>query len=209
VRRLKGAEVAMLVTGLVIGSGNADADEQQTWGGTVTVTGTRYTIDTLQLFRFSTGTINPGVIPAGSGTNTSTVSNAQRHAIDCSLAYAGGPKAGWITYFASNYGWSRGLDIYAQTNTPDPPPGGGWQPTQGYTVGYHPGAPAVLGQSNVFLKSNATTREMIITVVHEWYHQWMHGYGSSPPNDEDSAENYGKQAADRWQADNGSKCGGL
>ncbi len=62
-RRLKGAEVALLVTGLVIGNGNADADEQPSWGGTVTVTGTRYTINTVQMFQFSPGMINPGVIP--------------------------------------------------------------------------------------------------------------------------------------------------
>jgi hypothetical protein len=208
-RRLKGAEVALLVSGLVIGSGNSDADEQQTWGGTVVVTGTRYSINTLQMFQFPAGMVNPGVIPAGSGTNTSAVSAAQRHAIDCALAYAGGPKAGWITYFSNNYGWSRGFDIYAQTTSPSPPSGTGWRPTPGFTVGHHPGYPYILGQSTVFLKSNATTREMIITIVHEWYHQWLNGYGNAHPNDEVSAENYGKQAADRWQADNGSKCGGL
>ena len=207
-RRLKGAEVALLVTGLVIGNGNADADEQPSWGGTVTVTGTRYTINTVQMFQFSPGMINPGVIPTGQGTNTAAASAAQKHAIECALAYAGGPKAGWITSFASNYGWSRGFNIYAQTNTPDPPPGGDWQPTQGYTVGYHPGTPYIVGQSNIFLRSNATTRELIITVVHEWYHQWMHN-GSSTLNDEDHAEAYGEAAADRYQADNGSKCGGL
>jgi hypothetical protein len=208
-RKLKGAEVALLVTGLVIGNGNVDAGEEQTWGGTVVVTGTRYSINTLQMFQFSPGLINPGVIPAQSGTNSSAVSAAQRHAIDCAIAYAGGPKDGWITYFTSNYGWSRGFDIYAQTTTPTPPPGTGWIPTQGYTVGYHPGAPYIVGQSTIFLKSNATTREMISTIAHEWYHQWLNGYGHNPPNDEASAEAYGEQAADKYEADNGSKCGGL
>jgi hypothetical protein len=208
-RKLKGAEVALLVTGLVIGNGNVDAGEEATWVGTITVTGTRYSINTLQMFQFSPGMINPGVIPGQSGTNSSAVSAAQRHAINCAISYAGGPKAGWITYFANNYAWSRGLDLYAQTTTPTPPSGTGWLPTQGYTTGYHPGTPYILGQSNIFLKSNATTREMISTIAHEWYHQWLNGYGHNPPNDEVSAEAYGEQTADKYEADNGSKCGGL
>jgi hypothetical protein len=50
---------------------------------------------------------------------------------------------------------------------------------------------------------------MISTIVHEWYHQFMNGYGHNPPNDEDSAEAYGEAAAKKYEDDNGRKCGGL
>lgn len=220
-RRLKGAEVAVLVTGLVIGHGNADADEQQTWGGTVVVTGTRITTNTVQMFQFPAGTLGTGVIPTGQGVNTSGASAQQKHAIDCALAYAGGPKAGWITYFDNNYGWSRGVNVFLQTTSSAPPPypdswpndtstpNDDWQVTKGLTVGTHPGYPYILGQTNIFLKSHTSTKDLITTIVHEWYHQFLNGYGHNPPNDEASAEKYGKDAADRYQADNGSKCGGL
>jgi hypothetical protein len=37
----------------------------------------------------------------------------------------------------------------------------------------------------------------------------MNGYGHDAPNDEKSAEDFGKDLAARWKADKGSKCGGL
>jgi hypothetical protein len=205
VRKLKEFEVALLVAGLTVGNGNVSAEEPENWAATVTVHGSNYTIDTTTMFQFSPGLINPGVIAANVGTNAANLSAAQRHAIDCAVNYAGGPKAGWLTYFSSNYAWSRGFDLYAQTTTSAPPPGSGWLPTQGYTVGAHPGAPYIIGQSNIFLKSNATTKELISTIAHEWWHQWMY----NGDNDETKAEKYGNDTADKYQADGGAKCGGL
>ena len=173
------------------------------------------------MFQFPAGSLGTGVIPAQSGVNSSPVSATQRHAIDCAIAYSAGPKSGWITYFDNNYGWSRGVNVYLQTTSSSAPPYPAnwpndpstplddWQVTKGLTVDSHPGAPYILGQTNIFLKSSASTKDLITTIAHEWYHQFMNGYGHEHPNDETSAENYGKDIAAHWQADNGSKCGGL
>lgn len=210
VRKLKPSEIAVLVAGLTIGSGNVEADEQQQVIATVTVTASAITINVSTAFIFSAGYVPYSSPPAISQTTVDPTVQAQhRHAIECAQAYGVGrggvPKAGFVTYFADNYGWVlNDTQVYA-TDTNQPPPGTGFEGLDGVTTHYHSAAPYLLGQSKIFLRNHSSTGELINTIAHEWRHQ-SDPFGA--PN-EDVADSVGDAVEAAWRADNGAKCGGL
>jgi hypothetical protein len=200
-RKLRPAEVAILVSGLAIGSGNVFADESGSPLATVTVTGS-YNLSTQ--FVFPSGLVSPSTSPGVSGTNSIQAQQAQSHAIACTLYYGQGipwgvgPKPGYTTTLSVNYGWSYAFDVIVTTTNVSPGPL--WIPTQAMTVPKY-GNPFYLGYTYVFLNSNPSTGTLINTLAHEWAHQW----GA----DEPSAQNVGNWTEAAWRADNGRQCGGL
>lgn len=211
-RKLKPSEVAFLVAGLAIGSGNIEATENPQVIATVTVTASRISVNAGSAFSFPVGMVNPGTLPANSGTNDPSLQAQYRHAIECAIAYGqprgGIPKDGFVTYFNGNYGWGRGFDVYATTTTDQAPPGTGWVKTYGFTTYSHPAYPYIRGQSQIFIKSNVGTRELIDTLAHEWAHQWQ---DSARPIEEreNAATAVGQAVAQAYVNDAGRLCGGL
>ncbi len=209
-RKLKSSEIAFLVAGLTIGSGNLDADENPQVIATVTVTASRITINVSTAFVFSSGYVPYSTSPAVNGTIDSTLQAKYRHAIECAMVYGrtngAVPKDNWVTYFADNYGWVSAPPeerVHA-TDTNQPPPEGTFTVLYGHTTHYHSAYPYIQGQSKIFLKSHNTTKELIDTVAHEWAHQWQ-AFGGG---DEAAARAVGQRTAQAWENDGGSKCGG-
>jgi hypothetical protein len=202
-RRLKPSEVTLLVAGLTIGSGNLEATEQGVIA-TVTVTASRITINTVPQFTFPVGPVLPGQLPAASGTNTNALQAQHKHAVECAFAYGQGrivPRDGYVTYFDANYGWGR-LDRSVYTTTSNTtPPGTGWFLIDGFTTHTHPGAPFILGQTQIFLASHTTPGQLINTLAHEWAHQSR--------QTEETATRLGNDVEAAYKADAGRKCGGL
>jgi hypothetical protein len=209
-RKLKPSEVAVLVAGLTIGSGNVDADEQQQVIATVTVTASAININVSTAFVFSPGYVGYSSPPTAPGTIVdAAVQQQHRHAIECAAAYGrtrgAVPKAGWVTYFANNFGWLQDNTRVYSTDTNAPPPGTGFEGLQGVTTHYHPAYPYIQGQSKIFLKSHNSTGDLINTIAHEWAHQWQ-AYGAA---DEVAAGRVGDNVEAAWRADGGAQCGGL
>lgn len=210
-RKLKPSEVAVLVAGLTIGNGNVEADEQRQVIATVTVTASRgFETDVSAAFIFSSGYVPYSSPPPQSQTDNDPTTQARyQHAINCARAYGVGrggvPKNGYVTYFANNYGWVKDdTQVYA-TATNQPPAGTGFVKLFGVTNHYHPAYPLIQGQSKIFMKSHATTADLINTIAHEWSHQ-SDPFGA--PN-HDKADRAGNDTEAAWRADNGAKCGGL
>jgi hypothetical protein len=210
VRKLKPSEVALLVAGLTIGSGNVEADEQQQVMATITVTATRVNINVGTAFIFSPGYVGYSAIPSSpAGVVVDAATQAQhRQAIECAVSYGktrgAVPKAGFVTYFANNYGWlETGTRVHSSdSNTP---PAAGYEALFGVTTQMHPAYPYIQGQSKIFLKGHASKGDLINTIAHEWAHQWQ-AYGAG---NEAAAEQVGDNVEAAWRADGGQQCGGL
>lgn len=216
-RYLRTAEVAMLVAGLVIGHGNANADENFDLP-TVTVSASRYPQNDFY-FVVQDPT---SATPIYSGGNTQPITDAIAHQMDCATQYAGtgtagtpashaGPRPGWTTYYVGEYGWFSSPASYAATDTSTPPASGGpWAIMAGVTVGAS-GAGAsyfstIFGGSAELAAGNFTAN-VVESFAHEWAHQWGATDDATDPNY--NAFDIGQAARKAYQADNGSKCGGL
>ena len=204
VRKLKPAEVTALVAALTIGSGDIEASETSVIA-TVTVTASSLSVNVVPRFILTPGTIGYGQVPTQAGNNSSTLQAQYQKAINCALKYgqtrSAVPKDGYVTYFDMNYGWGQSNgNAYASYDGTNPPPGTGWFRIDGVTSHYHPAAPFILGQSNIFL-SGMDTATIINTVAHEWAHQWK------IPDSQAYAIGDAVEAA--WRADNGALCGGM
>lgn len=209
-RKLRPSEVAVLVAGLTVGNGNVEADEQQQVIATVVVTASRFDINVSTAFVFSSGYVGYSLPPAQAGTITDPAVQAKhRHAIDCARAYGVGrggvPKAGYVTYFANNFGWLQNNQTVYATATNQPPAGTGFEGLLGVTTHYHPAYPYIQGQSKIFLLSHDNTKQLIDTIAHEWAHQ-SQPYGAP---DEDAAGRVGREVAQAYENDAGRLCGGL
>jgi hypothetical protein len=200
VRKLEAIQVSMLVAGMVIGTGNVNADEQDQPIATITVVGH---VDTGPQFNFVFEAALPSPpTPTNTGTNPIVVQQAQAHAINCALAYGIGPQSGWSTYVVTDFAWWKGMFNTFTTHTSTPPAGGGWAPLYGSTTSWS-GNPFNAGSTTIFLGSIGNDTGLLInTLAHEWQHQ----LGQT---DETKAQAYGNSVQAAYKKDKGKKCGGL
>jgi hypothetical protein len=208
-RKLKPSEVAVLVAGLAIGSGNIEATEDEPIA-TVVVTATRVEVNVRTRFTFSSGYVPYSAAPVAAGVITDpTVQDKYRRGVDCAIAYGATrgavPRADYVTYLSDNYGWLQNGETVFATATNQPPPGTGFEGLQGVTTHHHPGYPTIKGQSKIFVKSHEDLGALINTIAHEWVHQHQ-PWGQV---NEDEARLRGDIVEQEWRWDAGSKCGGL
>jgi len=126
----------------------------------------------------------------------------QLHDVTCASTYGKYGPNGAVTSFASDWAWVIDpLNVKAETNikVPPPPMGGyDWTMIDGDTVNI--GEPSM--ESILYRHAYVTRKNTIQTLEHEFAHQ-------NGIMDEDEAEAFGKVAADAYEADDGSLCGGL
>jgi hypothetical protein len=224
VRKLRPAEIAVLVAGMAIGNGNVNADEPGHGElATVTVTGTQQP----QLnFVWSTPSvyldISNNTTPPLNGVHTAGMTAEVINGMKCAMAYgslpgwAGGsfaqPRSGWSTYFVNDWAFTdrTGIIIKVSQTTsahpPSPPASGGpWYDIQGLSTPLL-NNPFNLGHTEIYLNATVSPELLVETFAHEWSHQWGltdNGTGNVLTD----ATAYGAAVAAQYKGDGGRKCG--
>jgi hypothetical protein len=213
VRKLRQAEITVLVAGLAVGNALVHADENFDLP-TITVTSTSLAINTVTIYLVPLSTdIYSTTQAIASGTNSPDVSSSQTHAINCAKAYSGlgkagtpagnvGPRPGYVIDFFTQYGW--GKTIFVQGTFANTSPGAGWTMIDGFTTPIG----ATAGTSMIFLSSvGPSAANLVNALAHEWSHEWGATDTNTDPNY--NAYNIGAAAQAAYQNDKGAKCGGL
>ena len=222
-RKLRPAEVAVLIAGMVIGNDNVNADEPGHGDlATVTVTGTQQP----QLnFVWSTPSvyldISNNTVPPLNGVHTAGMTAEVINGMKCAMVYGdlwgtGGsfaqPRAGWSTYFVNDWAFSDGTGFIikvSQTNSahpPSPPASSGpWYNIDGLSTPEY-GNPYNLGHTEIYLHATTSPELLVETFAHEWSHQW--GFTDNNTGDPHTdATAFGAAVAAAYKADGGKKCG--
>ena len=206
-RKLTSSECTVLLGLMAIGS-HASAQEYEELPVTNMATVQVNAIYQLPAGWESFNDISLDLPSPGSGLPAYPSTTLQNHIADCVDKYSQYKiNPNYPIRYLAYYGWwstptpstPGPTSFFQATYTSSPPGPVGWSATQGDTKIPQGGSG---GQINIYALGYATPRDMFETVAHESAH-------AAGVVSEQTAEAAALAAYNAWQADSGSKCGGL